>query len=126
MSATRKIKHPNGTELTVPTVIASGLVHGADGWEYVDGHSKADDAKPLPATPAGTVIGNEDLSNKVTTPSGNAEPQKGEVLDSEAEAPAGNASKDEWVEYAVSQGYDPAEVERLSRTDIRELFQTAE
>lgn len=126
MSANREVIAPNGTKMTLPSVTASGLVHGARGWKYADGHDPAEDARPLPAAPAGVVIGNEDGQPKVATPSGNAEPQKGEALDATAPAPAGNASKDEWVEFGVSQGYDPTELERLSRTEIRDLFKTAE
>jgi hypothetical protein len=36
--------------------------------------------------------------------------------------PAGNASKDEWVAYAVAQGMGRDEAERHSRADLRALY----
>jgi hypothetical protein len=36
--------------------------------------------------------------------------------------PAGNSSRDEWVEYAVSQGLILDSLEELSRNEIRDLF----
>jgi hypothetical protein len=38
------------------------------------------------------------------------------------EKPAGNASHDEWVAYAVSQGVDQDEAEAKSRDELRDLF----
>jgi topoisomerase IA-like protein len=38
------------------------------------------------------------------------------------EQPAGNASHDEWVAYAVSQGVDQDEAEAKSRDELRDLF----
>jgi hypothetical protein len=38
------------------------------------------------------------------------------------EKPAGNASHDEWVTYAVSQGVDQDEAVAKSRDELRDLF----
>lgn len=40
----------------------------------------------------------------------------------EAPVPAGNASKAEWVEYAVSQGMDADEAEGLTRNELRDTY----
>lgn len=39
--------------------------------------------------------------------------------------PAGNASKADWVAYAVARGVDGAEAEALTRTELRDLFDEA-
>lgn len=36
--------------------------------------------------------------------------------------PAKSASKAEWVEYAVADGYDRAEVEEMTKAEIQALF----
>lgn len=38
------------------------------------------------------------------------------------EAPAGNAAQAEWVEYAVTLGFDRADVEDLRRNELRDLL----
>lgn len=38
------------------------------------------------------------------------------------EAPAGNASRDEWEAYALSTGRTEDDLEGLSRNEIRDLF----
>lgn len=38
------------------------------------------------------------------------------------ETPAGNASHDDWVAYAVSQGMSQDEAEAMSRDDLRDLY----
>lgn len=43
-------------------------------------------------------------------------------LPADGSAPAGNASHEVWVEYAVAKGYDRAEVEKSSRDDLKALF----
>lgn len=35
------------------------------------------------------------------------------------DAPAGNASKDEWLAYAAAQGLDAAEAEAMTRDELR-------
>ena len=40
----------------------------------------------------------------------------------EGEAPAGNASREEWTEYATSQGKTPEELGGLGRDAIRALL----
>lgn len=49
----------------------------------------------------------------------------GEGDSSPAGRPAGNASKADWVTYAVSQGVDADEAEALTRTELRDLFPEA-
>jgi len=36
--------------------------------------------------------------------------------------PAGNATREAWSDYAVTQGLDPSELEPMSRNEIRDLF----
>jgi hypothetical protein len=38
------------------------------------------------------------------------------------EQPAGNASKSDWVEYAVRAGYEEGSLEEFTRDEIRDLF----
>jgi hypothetical protein len=38
------------------------------------------------------------------------------------EQPAGNASRDDWRAYALTQGATEDEVEDLSRNDLRDLY----
>ncbi|MCQ1951615.1 hypothetical protein NNX28_16985 [Arthrobacter sp. zg-Y859] len=38
--------------------------------------------------------------------------------------PAGNASREEWAEYAVAQGKFPDALKELSRNEIRDMFET--
>lgn len=54
-------------------------------------------------------------------------PEPGEPDEEAAEEagddrPAGNASKADWVAYAVTQGADPDEAEGLSRDELREQY----
>lgn len=53
---------------------------------------------------------------------GGSEPvdEPGEV-DADDDAPAKSAAKSEWVDYAVSKGYDRDEVEAMTKTDIQAL-----
>lgn len=46
-----------------------------------------------------------------------AEPERETPADDTA--PAGNASRDAWAEYATSQGIDPETVGELSREEIK-------
>lgn len=43
-------------------------------------------------------------------------------LPQDGSAPDGRASKDVWVEYAVTKGYSRSEVEKSDRDDIKALF----
>jgi len=59
----------------------------------------------------------------VTDAEGAAEPDDAEPEPTEVgEKPAGNASHDEWVAYAVAQGVDQEEAEALSRDQLRDRF----
>jgi hypothetical protein len=50
-------------------------------------------------------------------------PGTGEEIDtSEPERPKGNGSKPDWVAYGVAMGYDEAELDAMSRDDIRDMF----
>lgn len=42
--------------------------------------------------------------------------------DDDVEAPAGNASKAAWLEYAEAQGADPDDLDDMSRDDLAEAF----
>lgn len=43
-------------------------------------------------------------------------------VDEPVDEPAGNASHDDWVAYAVSQGMSEDEAEALSRDELRDLY----
>lgn len=49
----------------------------------------------------------------------------GEVAEGTAHLPAGNAAREEWVAYAISQGMTEEEVTGYGRNDLRDLY-TAE
>lgn len=73
-----------------------------------------DEKEPVGDEP--TTIGN--------TGDGEPETVSDEDTDSEeeSEAPGGNASKAEWVEYAVSRGADREEAESKTRDELRDKY----
>lgn len=84
-----RVTAPNGDTYDLPATVASGLVGGAGGeWKYAD--------EPDDTTQEG---------------SGAENPQKA------VEAPAGNASREEWAAYAATLGVETTE---LKQGQIRE------
>lgn len=50
-----------------------------------------------------------------------AEVEEAPEVQTEAEKPSGNASKDEWLAYRVAEGYDPEEIGEMTRDELRDL-----
>ena len=113
--------------MTLEAITASGLVYGTDEtWEYADGGGS--DVKPggdsmteQKKAPTGLVASgsNEPAPRPVAEdpkPDPEAEP------DESVPMPDGRASQETWIDYAVSQGFDRAELERMPKSEIRALF----
>lgn len=126
-----RIVGESGVVLDVDAEMARGLVR--------DGFAKLADGEPesvlaRPATAAATTIkpdgpsaANPEVGGTVTE-SGNSAPEipnpdEGKEADGK---PRGNASRDEWVAYALANGKTEDDLKGLTQTEIRALFKTEE
>lgn len=105
---------PSGTAMNLDPVIAGGLVRNGTIVEIADGLSSEQVAeivaerfgeKPATVTETAAVT---------PAPAGDAEP------------PRGNASREAWVEYAITQGKTEDDLAGLKQGEIRALFDTEE
>lgn len=87
------------------TVSYTGSFNASE-WEDYTSRSKAELAE-------GVTVPDPEATNADTNADLNA---------SSVEEPAGNASKDEWREFALAQGASEDEVADLSRNDLRDRF----
>jgi hypothetical protein len=110
-----RVVGPSRQVIDVDESIASGLVDGGH-CEYVkehaDGETPADDQKQQ-EPPQGDGSGSDDQ----TSGSDSEEPQ-----DEAGDRPAGNASREVWVEFALAQGKTEDDLQGLKQTEIRALF----
>lgn len=138
-----KLNTPNGSTLEFDAGLAISLLNGADRrYTLADGEPDPRVALPLEAEDRAELQASAEKPNDFTKEAGadrnpNWElaqaqdapapdspefPEPTGEADPDAEAPAGNASKADWVEYATTQGYDEADLERWSRDDIRDAL----
>lgn len=140
---TRKVKAPNGLVMELPDVTASGLVNGSEDWTYAD-DGPVKEPVPVEVRPEYQVVVEAAAVTKIdeTVPGDGVIATPGKIPSPESltaaddpvpdpekaadgadslEAPAGNASRDDWAEYAVAKGYSAADLERYSRNEIRDL-----
>jgi hypothetical protein len=114
-----RIIGPSGVELDVDREMARGLVR--DGFaKLADGESEAALNRPDPSN-----ILNPEGSPAVVYPVGNSVSDV--VPKTEADAgtdgrPRGNASREEWVSYAIANGKTEDDVNGLKQSEIRALF----
>lgn len=77
-----------------------------------------------PGTPIAQRIAKGEITRVNEDGSMFVEPAAPVDEDTELVEPAGNASKADWVDYAVAKGADPAEAEGCTRDDLRKSFGT--
>lgn len=136
-----RIIGPNGREAEVSATFAVSVLNGSDTrYKLADGETDPRDAEPLDAERRAELQARAEepsqfakdrgadknpnyayASGPDTTAADTPEfPDPVRDVDPDAEAPAGNAAREEWVAYAETQGYDAGDLERWSRNDIRD------
>lgn len=113
-----RIVGPSGVELDVDREMARGLVR--DGFaKLADGESEAALNRPDPSN-----ILNPEGSPAVVYPVGNSvsDVVPNTTGDDPNGRPRGNASREEWVSYALANGKTEDDVNGLKQSEIRALF----
>jgi hypothetical protein len=115
-----RIIGPSGVELDVDREMARGLVR--DGFaKLVEGEPESSLERPDPSN-----ILNPEGSPAVVYPVGNSVsdvvPKKVDPDAGVDGQPRGNASRDEWVAYALANGKTEDDLNGLKQTEIRALF----
>lgn len=105
---------PSGTVMNLDPVISGGLVRNGTIVEIDDGLSPKQVAE----------IVAERFGEKPATATENA--VSAAVPAGEIEPPRGNASREDWVEYAITQGKTEDDLAGLKQGEIRALFDTDE
>lgn len=130
--ATVAVKGPNGLTFKFPADTAKGLLRHAD---IGNAEVKAKDTG-IPLIP--DLRNDEDAKRAASTngfkphseggtAAGSAETQDviaGRVAEKEDGAPKGNASRDDWHEYALANGHTAEDLDGLKQSEIRALFST--
>lgn len=127
-----KVKGPNGLVVDLPASVASGLIDG--------GHVKAVDGDRGAKPDSEQHENPEETGGKSGAPA-TVDNKAAEQVEKDAEAaeaadndlvaentdvdparPGGNASRADWADYAVSQGFAEEQVTDLKRDEIRDLI----
>lgn len=128
-----KVKSPSGKIMVLNTVVASGLVGGADKWEYVgdegskEPKSEAKGGEPESfekgqKAPTGLIGTSDKPVQPATEQAGDPVPDENVNPEDALPKPDGRASQATWAAYAESRGYKSEDLERMSKSEIRELF----
>lgn len=131
MSETVAVTGPNGLTFKFPADTARGLLRHSD---ISNSEVKASDTG-VPLIPNLTT--NEDAKRAASTngfrprSDGGTEAGAAETTDAvagrvakEDGAPKGNASRDEWHDYALANGHTAEDLDGLKQSEIRALFST--
>ena len=133
-----KVKGPNGLVVDLPASVASGLIDGGhvkavDGGQDVTPDSEQDENPKEPGGKSGApaTVDNE-AAEQVEKAAEAAEAADNDLVaentvadtadDADPARPGGNASRADWAEYAVSQGFAEEQVADLKRDEIRDLI----
>lgn len=135
-----KVKGPNGLVVDLPASVASGLIDGGHvvavgGNQGAKPDSERDENPEEPGGKSGApaTVDNE-AAERVEKAAEAAEAADNDHIaentdgadtvdgDADPARPGGNASRADWAEYAVSQGFADEQVADLKRDEIRDLI----
>lgn len=129
-----KVKGPNGLVVDLPASVASGLIDGGHvqavgGDQGAKPDSERDENPKEPGGKSGApaTVDNE-AAEQVEKAAEAAEAADNDLIaentdaDADPARPGGKASRADWAEYAVSQGFAEEQVADLKRDEIRDLI----